>query len=332
MPVDLIGRSNVFHGHAKLSYPYPPLVCCELAINSFDSNFSSLLPSFCKTWRPPPLTQTHSCTNPRLQSRKVNDHRYPYAVSLQYHGEHYCGGALIAPDVVITAGHCNGGDVGGGDHFIGAFLGAAFSAAYSAVVGRLDLDHRWEGDSIEMREEVHHPLYDEDTVNNDFGLVFLSRPVDWEGAAYVQLNTDPTVPAGRGGPSRPDEPRGDPLTVVGWGDVDPRPGDRYQTRPDGLRETTVYAMTNGACEDAEGPVYESEWSVPILTDLGGGISRNMLCAWAEDADACQVRRRGGGWGGARRLRDPCAATEFRENAWTGLGVSHHFLFEETRLN
>jgi hypothetical protein len=30
--------------------------------------------------------------------------RYPYAVSLQDSGRHKCGGSLIAPDIVLSAG------------------------------------------------------------------------------------------------------------------------------------------------------------------------------------------------------------------------------------
>jgi trypsin len=34
------------------------------------------------------------------------DGRYPYAVSLTSFGTPYCGGSLIAPDVVLSAAHC----------------------------------------------------------------------------------------------------------------------------------------------------------------------------------------------------------------------------------
>lgn len=32
--------------------------------------------------------------------------RHPYMVSLQDDTSHFCGGSLIAPDVVLTAGNC----------------------------------------------------------------------------------------------------------------------------------------------------------------------------------------------------------------------------------
>ncbi|KAJ3066400.1 Azurocidin, partial [Quaeritorhiza haematococci] len=32
--------------------------------------------------------------------------KYPWLVSLQNNGRHFCGGSLIAPNVVMTAAHC----------------------------------------------------------------------------------------------------------------------------------------------------------------------------------------------------------------------------------
>lgn len=36
----------------------------------------------------------------------VPDSTYPFMVSLQRDGSHFCGGTLYAPDVVMTAAHC----------------------------------------------------------------------------------------------------------------------------------------------------------------------------------------------------------------------------------
>ena len=129
-----------------------------------------------------------------------------------------------------------------------------------------------------MKKEVRHPLYNEDTVDNDFNLVFLERAVT--NVQYVELNANDAMPAGP--VTRNDQ--GDPLTVVGWGDVDPL--EDVATASDVLMETQVFAMTNDECEEAEGMV-NSQWG-PILTNLREGITDNMLCARADETDACQV--------------------------------------------
>lgn len=190
--------------------------------------------------------------------------RFPYAVSLQYAGEHFCGGALLAPDVVITAGHCNGA------------LGLD-GIEYDAVVGRHDLDQFWTGRSATLRYEVRHPRYDDETVDNDFNLVFLAEEV--AGAArLVRPNADAAVPAaGQAGR------RGEELTVVGWGDVDPR--EDVSAASSVLMATDVFYLDNDQCEEAEG-VVESDFG-PVMASLEDGITDNMLCARADGTDACQ---------------------------------------------
>jgi trypsin len=50
------------------------------------------------------------------------------------------GGSLIAPDVILTAAHCAGGE-------------------YKAVIGRYDLSMT-DGDVVRVKREVPHPRYD----------------------------------------------------------------------------------------------------------------------------------------------------------------------------
>jgi len=195
---------------------------------------------------------------------EVSNSRYPYTASLQYANEHFCGGALIAPDIVLTAGHCSGLSLSG--------------IAYDVVIGRHDLGKFWTGRRIRMKDEVRHPLYDEDTVDNDFNIVLLSERIDDGG--YVRVNADGDVPAG---PHPDNDLMGDPLSVVGWGDTDER--DDVTSSSSVLMETTVHAMTNGECEEAEGMAV-GQWGT-VWTDLEGGITGNMLCARADDTDACQ---------------------------------------------
>mmetsp|Transcript_6689 Transcript_6689/g.13603 ORF Transcript_6689/g.13603 Transcript_6689/m.13603 type:complete len:718 (+) Transcript_6689:322-2475(+) len=188
--------------------------------------------------------------------------RFPYAVSLQYSGEHFCGGSLIGPDIVLTAGHCNG----------------EFSLngiSYNVVIGRNDLNKFWAGESIKTRKEVRHPQYVDETVENDFNLIFLSRKVSFSNVNYVQINKNPLVPVDDGDGI-------DELTVVGWGDTDS--SDDISDPSDVLIETQLYPITNKDCESSQGLVNTAVG--PIFTDLNGGISENMLCAKANGKDAC----------------------------------------------
>ena len=53
-----------------------------------------------------------------------------------------------------------------------------------------------------------HPKYDDMTTDNDFNLVFLSRPVSAKNLKLVTLNTEDDMPA-----------VGDSVHVPGWGDT-----------------------------------------------------------------------------------------------------------------
>jgi len=165
-----------------------------------------------------------------INGRATSKTRYPYAVSLQSgakqqrSSKHFCGGSLIASDVVLTAGHCSS-----------LSLGTA-EVSYHAVIGRPDLRYRNMGESISIKKEIRHPSYNNITYDNDFALVFLSREVQHDTAAtYVKLNRDINAPEDNEG-----------LTVMGWGDTEE---DEDIVLPSNmLMETRVSAVNNSMCE------------------------------------------------------------------------------------
>lgn len=187
--------------------------------------------------------------------------RYPYIASLQVGGHHFCGATIIAPDIALTAGHCNGAEQ---DLDI-----------YRVVVGRYDLDDTSKGRSIKMIQEVLHPLYNVDSIDNDFNVVLLAEPIrEEEGIGMIQLNSDGAVPS-----------VGAATTVMGWGDTKPKE-DEVETS-DILLETEVFAVSNEQCEMSKGTVDTGSSFGQVFTDMKGKITDNMLCAWAQDTDGCQ---------------------------------------------
>ena len=113
-----------------------------------------------------------------IGGNEAQEGRYSYIVSLQDKMGHFCGGSLIAKDIVLTAAHCQGGK-------------------YSVVINRHDLGKN-NGEKINMKKEIPHPKYNDKTTNYDFNVVILEKPIT-EDVALVKLNSEKTVPASGAG-------------------------------------------------------------------------------------------------------------------------------------
>jgi len=175
--------------------------------------------------------------------------RFYYSVSLQDDIGHFCGGSLIAKDIILTAAHCRGG-------------------SYDVVLGRHNLTDN-DGEVIAMKEYVPHPDYDPHSTNNDFMLVFLESPVTASNVDLVSLNSQDSVPS-----------LDQTVTVMGYGDTDIR--GSHSTLSNVLMSVEVNVVSNSDCDASEGSI--DGWH----DNYNNQITDNMLCAeHAQAKDACQ---------------------------------------------
>ncbi|NEA55133.1 serine protease [Streptomyces sp. SID13666] len=165
----------------------------------------------------------------------------------------FCGGAVVSASTVITAAHCFGRDVLGGDWRNARDL--------RVIAGRLDL-RGVNGQEIRLRQVRINPGYDPVTHAGDVAVITLEKPLP-AGSAIAM--------AGAGDPQ--DYLAGSKALVSGWGDT--TGAGAYSPV---LRSAEVVLLDDAVCQR----------SYPGNAD-GTYLSRTMLCAGEPQGgkDACQ---------------------------------------------
>ena len=192
--------------------------------------------------------------------------RYPYMVVLRdYFQEYVCGGTLIAPNIVLSAAHCSGGN------------GIA-----TVQLGRYDTSNDQGADVetlvVDPHSSVRHPLYNDLTLEKDFWIIKLfGRAMHHDP---IKLNAADHIPFFEASP----------LSVTGWGAT--ATGEGFNNT---LQEAIVRYVSNGKCEKAKGTI-DDEFDESLADALDnekasykGEIFRDMLCAkrdMTSGGDAC----------------------------------------------
>ncbi|MFI8826694.1 serine protease [Streptomyces sp. NPDC053431] len=164
----------------------------------------------------------------------------------------FCGGVVVAPTKVLTAAHCLGRDVLGGEPWQ--------LSDFTVIAGRTSLRGHG-GQEVRVGDTWVNPGYDPRSNSGDLAVLTLEKALP---TSYVIAVAGPKDPATRAGT---------PATVYGWGDMT---GNGSYAMS--LRSAQVQVLPDSACERA----YPG----------GLGVSyrgEDMLCAGDPNGgrDACQ---------------------------------------------
>lgn len=143
---------------------------------------------------PPAAAGTARAHSSIVGGGPANPAQWPYAVAIYRKGHLHCGGSVIGPTKVLTAGHCvDGFDL----------------ANFQVIIGRPNLHDRAAGQIIGVTSGRVHPDF-EQTGLHDVAVLNLAQPT---GAPPIALATP--------GQSAATTAPGTPLRVAGYGAISP---------------------------------------------------------------------------------------------------------------
>ncbi|CAG7829450.1 unnamed protein product [Allacma fusca] len=190
--------------------------------------------------------------NNRIVNGQTARRSWPWQVVLLIKGRHLlCGGALIAPNLAITAGHC-----------LKAVQKALGLENLVIAMGVQKIGTQSAG--VQYRRCKHatiHPQYAE--INQDIGLCYFDEPIEVSDKAVpicLPYEKDHTFAGEKG-------------IITGWG----RTSD-HGTAANILQEAAIPIVTNEACSEA--------WEQTGGKALSALIDSTMLCGGGNNRSTC----------------------------------------------
>ncbi|XP_067458856.1 chymotrypsin A-like [Thunnus thynnus] len=157
-----------------------------------------------------------------VNGKEAKPHSWPWQVSLQFSGSHFCGGSLINQNWVVTAAHCS------------------VSRSTRVVLGAHDLRSSTEDvQEIGVGKVFTHPNYSRTSADNDIQLIKLARP------AQINRRVFPVCVA----ETRDNFPPGTMCMTTGWGRTSGN--GNLATR---LQQAALPLLTNRRCRRFNVPI------------------------------------------------------------------------------
>uniref|UniRef100_A0A1A9UT39 Peptidase S1 domain-containing protein n=1 Tax=Glossina austeni TaxID=7395 RepID=A0A1A9UT39_GLOAU len=152
---------------------------------------------------------------PVLGGENAKEKQFPYQVSVQTEGAHFCGGSILNERYILTAAHC----------MHGASDDEQLAASLLVRVGSLDWSNG--GDLLKVKRVVIHD--DNGYFKNDVALLELDEPLKFsEHIQSIEMSKD-------------EVPSGAEVIVTGWGRAN------NSVYPKHLQWTTLKAISRTEC-------------------------------------------------------------------------------------